>query len=147
MLAKFKGCLQATPHNNCVSAALLFVRLVVGVAFLYHGWGKIQNPMGWMGADAPVPGVFQLLAAVAEFGGGLSLILGLLTPVFMAALAVTMAVATAMHMFVMKDPFVSMTGGSSYELALVYLSIAILLLTVGPGKFSVDAKFCGHRNT
>ena len=38
----------------------------------------------------------------------------------------------------MGHPFVSQ-GGPSYELALVYLAVAGLLLVSGPGKFSVDA--------
>lgn len=140
-----KRCLQAVPYTNCVSASLLLVRLIMGSAFMLHGWGKIQNPMGWMGPDAPVPGILQFLAAFAEFGGGLALILGLLTALASLGLIVTMAVAVSMHMFVMKDPFVSMTGGSSYELALGYLGLAFLFLNAGPGKFSLDFKIFGHR--
>ena len=62
-----------------MDVVLLLIRLVMGYAFILHGWGKIQNPMGWMGPDATVPGVLQLLAAVSEFGGGIALIIGLLT--------------------------------------------------------------------
>ena len=61
------------------SVGLLLLRLAMGAAFLFHGWGKIQNPVGWMGPEAHVPAVFQALAAIAEFGGGMGLIAGLLT--------------------------------------------------------------------
>jgi putative oxidoreductase len=63
--------------------ALLLVRLVMGLAFVLHDWPKIQNPMGWMNAmgGSSVPSFLQALAALAEFGGGIALILGLLTPV------------------------------------------------------------------
>ena len=61
------------------SGGLLVLRLVMGVAFMFHGWPKIQNPWGWMGAEAQVPAILQVLAALAEFGGGLGLIAGLLT--------------------------------------------------------------------
>jgi hypothetical protein len=37
------------------------------------------------------------------------------------------------------DPFVSKTGGRSYELAAVYLACAVVFLLLGPGRFSVDA--------
>jgi uncharacterized membrane protein YphA (DoxX/SURF4 family) len=40
----------------------------------------------------------------------------------------------------MKDPFVNTTGGSSYELALVYFAISLLLIATGPGKYSLDSK-------
>jgi putative oxidoreductase len=59
--------------GNIGSVGLLLLRLVMGAAFLFHGWGKIQTPLGWMGPDAPVPGILQALAAVAEFGRGMAL--------------------------------------------------------------------------
>ncbi|MCB0273024.1 MAG: DoxX family protein, partial [Bdellovibrionales bacterium] len=123
------------------SAALLFVRLVMGIAFLYHGWGKIQHPFSWMPEGSPVPGFFQFLAAISEFGGGIALILGVITSLAMLGLAFTMFVATYMHMFVMKDPFVATGPGmSSYEPALMYLALSILIMVIGPGKYSVDHK-------
>ena len=121
------------------------MRLVAGFAFMHHGYGKIQNPLGWMGPTAPVPGFFQALAALSEFGGGLAWILGLLTPLASFGLMCTMAVAVWTHAGVMGDPFVSMTGGRAYELAAVYLSIALLLLLAGPGRFSADRAAFGEK--
>ncbi len=121
------------------------MRLIMGAAFILHGLGKIQNPFGWMGPEAPVPGIFQFLAALSEFGGGISLILGLLVPLFASGLAFTMLVATSMHMFVMKDPFVNPTGGSSYELALTYFGLSLVWLAVGPGKFALDKMIFGEK--
>jgi putative oxidoreductase len=144
-MVNYKRCLQPTSLPNCGSAALLLVRVVVGLAFVYHGWGKIQNPMAWMGPEAPVPGILQFLAALSEFGGGIAWILGLLAPLASLGIAFTMAVAVYFHMVVNKDPFVNLTGGSSYELAAVYLSIAILFLVLGVGKFSADAKLFGQK--
>jgi putative oxidoreductase len=112
---------------------------------MFHGWGKIQNPMGWMPPDAGVPGFLQLLAAISEFGGGLAWILGLLTPLASLGMAFTMAVATMMHAFVMKDPFVAMGGGGSYEPAITYLCISIVFIFVGAGKFSLDQKIFGSK--
>lgn len=139
-------CLQPTSHSAKASVALLLVRVVVGLAFMLHGWGKIQNPFAWMGPDAPVPGLFQFLAALSEFGGGLALILGLLVPLASLGIICTMLVATFMHAVVLKDPFVAKGAGqASYELALVYLTLAILFLTAGPGRISLDAKIFGIR--
>jgi putative oxidoreductase len=59
--------------------ALLLIRLVVGYAFILHGYGKIQHPMNWMGPQSTTPGLLQFLAAFSEFGGGIALVLGLLT--------------------------------------------------------------------
>lgn len=141
-----KKCLQVTSYDNYQASALVLLRLIVGIAFLLHGWGNIQNPMGWMPAASGVPGFLQLLAAVSEFGGGLALLLGLLTRFAMLGLSMTMLVATFMHALVMKDPFVNMTGGSSFEPALGYFGIAILFLVMGPGKFSLDKLVFGEIN-
>ena len=56
-----------------------------------------------------------------------------------------MAVAVYVHSIIMKNPFVDLTGGLSYELASVYLCIAIVFLVLGPGKFSIDGKLFGER--
>lgn len=129
-----------------ISAGLLILRLVAGLAFMFHGYGKIQNPFGWMGPDAGVPGMFQALAAISEFVGGLAWMLGLLTPLFSFGLACTMTVAASLHMFILKDPFVAQgPGKGAYELALVYLCVALLLLLAGPGRFSVDRVVFGEK--
>ena|SRR5688572_21530957 len=129
-----------------VSAGLLILRVVAGLAFMFHGYGKIQNPFGWMGPKADMPGIFQALAALSEFGGGLAWILGLLTPLASFGLACTMTVAVHMHAFIRHDPFVSKGGGGSYELASVYLCVALLLLLAGPGRYSLDSKIFGDKS-
>lgn len=128
------GSANVNTNTPSASLALLALRLVTGVAFILHGWGKIQSPFSWMPPEAPVPGIFQALAALAEFGGGIALILGVLTRLTSAGLIVTMAVAALFHIG-KGDPFVQ-----GYELALVYLVISMTFFFVGPGKYSVDAK-------
>jgi putative oxidoreductase len=137
---------QPLPLSVRLSAGLLLLRLVAGLGFMFHGYGKIQNPFGWMGPDANIPGLFQALAAVSEFGGGLAWILGLLTPLASLGLACTMAVAVWMHAIVLGDPFVPTGPGGSYELASVYFCIAILLLLAGPGRFSADSAIFGPKD-
>jgi putative oxidoreductase len=127
------------------AVGLLIVRLFFGVGIMQHGWGKIQNPFGWMGPDAGIPGIFQALAAVSEFGGGLALIFGLLTPLAMFGLACTMLVAITTVHIKAGDPFVARGGGRSWELAGLYLAVALLVLFTGPGKYSLDAVLFGKR--
>lgn len=124
-------------HSPRIHAALLFLRAVAGTAYMHHGWSKIQNPLGWMGPEATMPPFLQSLAAVSEFFGGLFWILGFLTPIASLGIFCTMAVATYTHAIVRGDPFVG--RGGSYELALVYAAVAVLLMMAGPGKYSLDA--------
>ena len=128
--------------------ALLLVRLVMGFAFVLHGWPKIQNPMGWMNAmgGSSVPSFLQALAALAEFGGGLALILGLLTPIAAFGLVCQMIGALVLVHLPQGHPFVAQ-GGPSFELALTYLVVAVLLIAVGPGKWSLDALIFGRRGS
>lgn len=121
------------------SVGLLGLRLVMGAAFVLHGWPKIQHPFDWMGAEASVPAVFQVLAAVAEFFGGMALIVGLLTRLASLGIMTNMIVAIGMVLLPHGYPFVSQTGGQSCELAAVYLACAVLFILLGPGRYSLDA--------
>jgi putative oxidoreductase len=58
-MSKVKRCFQVPAQLSCASTALLVLRLIAGVAFMYHGWGKIQSPMTWMGPESAVPGFLQ----------------------------------------------------------------------------------------
>ena len=133
------------------SVGLLVLRLVMGAAFMHHGWGKIQNPMGWMGPEATMPAILQALAAISEFGGGLVLIAGLLTRLGSLGITSVMVVALATVHLKLGHPFVAAKGGPSYELPAVYLACAIMFLLLGPGKFSLDAllfgKLLGQQDT
>ena len=85
-----KELFKPAPLSARASAGLLAVRVVAGLAFMLHGWGKIQHPFSWMGPDSGTPAFFQGLAALSEFGGGLAWILGLLTPLASFGIACTM---------------------------------------------------------
>ena len=148
-MINLKRFLQPVPLPAFASSALLLLRLIVGIAFVLHGSGKIQAPFGWVPPQAPIhiPGFFQFLATISEFGGGIALTLGLLTRLASLGLGFTMSVAVYLHSTVLKDLFVNLTGGSSYEPALVFLGVSVLFLALGPGKFSLDAKVFGERQS
>lgn len=133
------------PHfiGGLSAIALLAVRLVVGVAFVFHGAGKFQaGAFTWMGEDAAIPGLLQFIAAAIEVGGGILLAVGALTPLAVLLLGLVMAGAVMFHLG-NGDPFVA--SGASYELALVYLALCIQFLFLGPGKLSVDYVTFGRK--
>jgi putative oxidoreductase len=131
------GYTQTTPSY---SLPLFILRVVTGLAFLWHGLPKILNPFHWMGNA--LPELVQLMPALAEFVGGIALIIGLFSPIASLFLVVTMSVALVMghwvhgHQFVASDPH-----AHSYELALVYWCINLFILINGPGRYSLDYFF------
>ncbi len=124
------------------AVGLVIFRVVMGSALMLHGWGKIQHPFSWMPPEAGVPGLFQFLAALSEFGGGLGVILGFLTPI--AAFGIACEMTVALLMVHLHDPFVAL-GGRSKEPAAGYLVTALLLMLTGPGRLSLDWLLVGRR--
>lgn len=132
--------LSTYPPAWAASVPLFIVRLVVGAAFILHGWPKIQNPFGWMdGMGTGTPELLQAVAALIEFGGGILLILGLFTRIVAVGLMAQMIAALAMVHIPNGDPFVAPPGQPSAELAAAYLSVSFLIVVMGPGLWSLDA--------
>lgn len=126
------------------ATGLLIMRVLTGLALMAHGWGKIQHPFDWMGPNAPVPGLFQFLAAFSEFFGGIALVVGLLTP--LAALGVIATMLVAAFTVHLNDPVISAAGpGPSKESALSYFMVALALFLTGPGTISLDNYLFGKR--
>jgi putative oxidoreductase len=80
--------------------APLFLRLVLGFGFLYHGYAKLfamgghENFAGMLsGLGVPAPDLMAWLVGVLEFGGGLALMRRLLLPIVTALLTINMLVA------------------------------------------------------
>jgi putative oxidoreductase len=89
-----------------------------------------------------VPGFLQALAALSEFGGGLALVLGLLTPLAMLGVLCTMGYAAFFHIS-SGDPFVGFPR--SWEPAALFFVIALCVLLAGPGRYSLDAQLFRRR--
>jgi putative oxidoreductase len=137
------------------AVGLLVLRLVVGAAFILHGWPKIQNATTWMnafaGEKAP-PGYLQAAAAISEFGGGIAWIIGFLTPLAAIGIAAVMATAIATAHLPAGDPFIAVNVRGqpyhpSFELAAAYLAAALCLLLTGPGALSLDYLLFGRRRS
>jgi putative oxidoreductase len=124
-------------------AALLILRVVLGIIMLYHGWSKVTNFAGtiegFTGMGVPLPAVAAVFATVAEVGGGLLMLLGVLTDVAGLLFAIDMLGAiTFAHA---KNGFAVHEGGVEWPMALVAMALAIALS--GPGRYAVGGSPTG----
>lgn len=118
---------------------LLIFRIVTGIALMVHGWSKIQHPFTWMDKmGSGVPAFFQACAALSEFGGGLALVLGLLTPIACLGIAITMLGAIFMAHVPQGGAWIG--GAHAFESAASYLVASVMLMLTGPGNISLDRK-------
>ena len=123
---------------------LLLLRVVLGTIMAAHGAQKlfgwfggfgIAGTGGWLESMGFRPGrLHASVTGVAEFGGGLALALGLLTPLGAAAVAGVMLVAITVVHF--DKGFFNTPGG--YEFNLLIVGSAIALAITGPGRYSLD---------
>ena len=116
--------------------ASLILRLAVGSLFMVHGYPKLtsgrQAGVQWM-KSIGWPGGVIAFAGVAEFFGGLALILGLLTPIVALLSALWMLSTTWFASSKLKKKYV---GG--YELDITLLLAALGIAALGAGAFSLD---------
>ncbi len=127
-----------------MAAGLLLIRLVIGLLFMAHG---LQKLLGWFGGSGLAgtasmfdrgglgPGrITAPLGGAAEFGGGLLLALGLLTP--LGAIAVMVMMAGAVIAVHGRNGLWNARGG--FEFNLVLAAVALALTSTGPGRWSLD---------
>ena len=128
-----------------IGVGLLVLRLVLGVIFIGHGAQKVFGSFGGPGLKGTAgffeqlgikpPYLMVVLAGLAEVVGGILVILGFLTPLATLALIVVMIVAVlTVHL---KNGFFVTNGGYEFNLALA--GMALTLLIVGAGAYSLDS--------
>lgn len=118
-----------------VDIILLIVRVFIGFAMLSHGFPKLQMLLdggeikffNFLGLG---PMISLILTVATEFACSILLILGLFTRISLGFLIFTMIIAC----FVVHGA----DGFDKKELSLIYLSVYLLLMAYGAGKFSVD---------
>src|SRR5215468_5980249 len=131
-----------------MNIGLVLVRLVVGLTLSAHGAQKL---FGWFGGYGIAgtgayfesklgfrPGkLHAFLAGLFEFGSGILLALGLVTPLAAAGFIAVMLVAV-MTVHVHNGFFVTEMG---FEYNLVLAVTALGIAFIGPGAWSLDAAF------
>ena len=114
---------------------LLLFRVIAGIIFVVHGWAKFNGGYAigfFTKIGMPIPSVSGPFITALEIGGGVALILGLLTRYLGILYTIQMCVAAYVQWILFKKGF----SGAELEMLLVFTGI--LLATNGAGKYSLD---------
>lgn len=127
-----------------MSLGLLILRVVIGLTLAAHGTQKLFGWWGGSGMTGWTQAVIKLrirpaapwawIAALSEFGGGLLLALGLISPLGSLAIAGAMLVAIATVHW--TNGF--WNGKRGYEFNLALLASVTAVALTGPGSYSLD---------
>lgn len=110
------------------------MRITVGVIFIVHGYSKVGNEgfAGWL-PSLGIPSELAMLIALAEIIPGILLILGVLTRISSAIIAIIMVGA----MFHIKG-LTSLDGDGGIEFDLILLAATLVIIVAGPGRASLS---------
>jgi putative oxidoreductase len=128
---------------------LTVLRLVLGLIFLAHGGQKV---LGWFGGTTlgttmnmftqqlHIPAPLAFLAIMAEFAGGIGLIVGFLGRIAAFGIICNMLVAIFMvhSRFGLFMNWFGNQQGEGYEYHLLAIALALAILAKGCGALSID---------
>lgn len=134
--------MSPTPSSTrAFDAGLFLLRVVGGLSLaLGHGIGKVPPSQRFVervgGMGFPAPEIFAWLAAAAEVGGALLLVVGLLTrPIAAIVAGYMLLIVLIAHD---GDPF------GAREKAVLFATISATLALTGAGRYSLDTLIRGR---
>jgi len=127
------------------SMVSLILRLTLGGVLLPHGYQKItnfNNVLYHLQHDYQVPAFLSVVAILTEFIAPLLLVVGFRTRIMALLLVLLMTGAIVMGNHLQHGFFMNWFGnqkGEGFEYHLLAIGIGLAIITLGSGKWSVDA--------
>ena len=113
-------------------AALLLMRLLVGLVFVTSGWSHVKDPVTRGQSIGMSPGFTRFLG-IAELAGGLGVALGVVTQLAALGLIVVMLGAIQKKLFVWHTGFWGKhSDGWHYDL--LFVAMCLVIATTGGGR-------------
>lgn len=129
-------------HDSLNDIGKLVLRLALGILILLHGIAKLMHgidPIEGMVTGMGMPGFAAYGVYAGEVLGPLLLIIGFYARIGAALIAVNMLFAFALaHTGELAS--LNQTGGWALELQGMFLSSAIALALMGPGRIGINTR-------
>ena len=136
---KYSGGKNMCPFEKLKPYAGLFLRLGLGVIFVYHGAHKVFGEGANLGSSwnpHGMPSIMQIMVAWGELLAGLGCLTGVLSA--FASMGIIAIMIGAIVMVHGKNGFSMMDHGFEYNYALIMMCLA--LMATGPGPFVIKFK-------
>ena len=114
-------------------AALLLMRLLVGIVFITSGWNHSKDPVGRAKSIGQSPGFTRFLG-VAELAGGLGVAIGVLPQLAALGLILIMLGAIQKKIFVWHTGFWG-KHGDGWHYDLLFVSMCLVIAATGGGRY------------
>jgi putative oxidoreductase len=139
--------MASSPSDNnptTASLALLIVRIATALPFLYHGSAILFGAFGGPGPHGlaesmHAPDIIGYLIGLAEFGGGLAILTGILLRI--GALCGIIVMLVAIFLVHLPNGFDISKRGFEYALTLFLTALALLI--AGGGSYSLASVLPG----
>ena len=144
---------RTEPSVTGTDVAVVPIRIALVWIFFYYGAGKLFGTFNGPGihntaeffsntAHLQPGGFFAVLGGIIEFGGALALAVGLVSR--LAALALFGDQVMAMITVSWVHGINSLTATPGYEFNLALATMALVIVGLGAGRFSLDAVIARH---
>ncbi len=125
---------------------MIWVRLPLAISMILHGYPKVAGISGFLNYcdNLGIPPAFAVLGAAGEFLGGLGILLGCLSRIAAFGVGCTMVTAAvSRHLipgygYLMNWHGAVPFGAEGFEFHTLAIGMALAIMTLGAGTFSVD---------
>ena len=115
-------------------AAILLLRLMVGIIFATSGWSHLKDPEGRSKSIGMSKG-FTIFLGAAEFAGALGVTFGVLAQLAAAGLILLMLGAIQKKIFVWKTGFWGKHGSDGWHYDLMLVVMNLVIMATNGGRF------------
>jgi putative oxidoreductase len=123
--------------DHFTDAALLLLRLMVGLVFFTSGWADISHP-DVRGKSIEMSRGFTLLLGILECAGAVGVMAGVLTQIAAIGLILIMLGAIQKKLFKWHTGFWGKHGTDGWSYEMMIIAMSLVIATTAGGRFVLE---------